>query len=234
MLAETASTNRNVIVLLTNRGGHSGWHQGAYPTGPSWAEYTAVDYLAGLLAAQAQTAFMLDIVRRSLAHELGVLRSAAVDGGAGAGAGVGTGADAVDARDGAAGQTSPAAWHGGVFGRLQGVEEGETLGGGATGDDGGRHQWLRAASARDGDAERQPYSPPVISRICSASDLAYPNQNLLSTPPPPVVYSPLRQPPPLQLGSGPSEGVGTRSQQQRGARSQENPAPAPGTLLGGR
>ena len=39
MLAETASTNRNVIVLLTNRGGHSGWHQGAYPTGPSWAEY---------------------------------------------------------------------------------------------------------------------------------------------------------------------------------------------------
>lgn len=27
MLTQTASSNRNVIVLMTKRGGHSGWHQ---------------------------------------------------------------------------------------------------------------------------------------------------------------------------------------------------------------
>ena len=31
MLTQTASSNRNVIVLMTKRGGHSGWHQVRLP-----------------------------------------------------------------------------------------------------------------------------------------------------------------------------------------------------------
>lgn len=59
--------NPNVIFARTNRGGHCAWHTGVYPAGASYAEKMLVDFIAAVVAAQCHTAFIVDVVRRSLA-----------------------------------------------------------------------------------------------------------------------------------------------------------------------
>lgn len=66
LLRRAADANRHIILCTTKRGGHTAWHMGTIPTGPSWADYAIMDFCSALLSAHAHTAFMLNVVRRAI------------------------------------------------------------------------------------------------------------------------------------------------------------------------
>ena len=66
-----ARENPNVIFARTERGGHTGFHQGIYPAGPSYAEKLVVDFCAAVASAHSHTAFIVDVVTRSMQDDAG-------------------------------------------------------------------------------------------------------------------------------------------------------------------
>ena len=79
-LQRAAGENPHVVFARTKRGGHCAWHTGVYPAGASYAEQLAIDFIAAVVAAQSHTAFIVDVVRKSLSvaeEEAGGLRQAA-------------------------------------------------------------------------------------------------------------------------------------------------------------
>ena len=68
-LDAAARENPNVIFAATQRGGHTGFHEGIYPAGPSYAEKLVVDFCAAVAAAHSHTAFIVDVVTRSMQDE---------------------------------------------------------------------------------------------------------------------------------------------------------------------
>lgn len=183
---------------------------------------------------------MLDIVRRSLTRELTTARAQAHAGGRNAhGAGAGTSTDGTTRPGVAIGSgsgaftTRAAAGAGGTA--LERVSEADADSHSAAAQvspadawysgGGGDNEWHGGdmdspALALSLRAENEPYSPPVISRICSASDLTYPNLNLMTTPPAPGMWSPQRPVPGRrgdETGAGAGGGRSTRSPGRLGA-----------------
>lgn len=187
LLRRSARANRNIIVGTTKRGGHSGWHQAWYPSGASWGDRMAVDFIKAVLSTMAQTSFMLDVVRRSLA----------MSGPRGLAA-VATDAPRVDAtggrvRGGAALPSSDAASPKGSRAVFGGERQSPSLSAAGAGAGAGSAAARGVDTFAEDDERRDTLGDPLdltrggeflisdmppssISRICSASDLQYPMQ----------------------------------------------------------
>jgi hypothetical protein len=63
---DRAGENQHIISVVTQRGGHVGFHEWkGWLTGLTWAEQVVMDYVSTMLAMNAQTGFMIDVLQRS-------------------------------------------------------------------------------------------------------------------------------------------------------------------------
>ena len=56
-------SNPHIVMCTTRRGGHVGWHQNIFPSGPTWADRVASDFLSAVLGNLSEVTFFLTILR---------------------------------------------------------------------------------------------------------------------------------------------------------------------------
>eukprot|EP00300_Choanocystis_sp_HF-7_P002118 c11654_g1_i2.p2 GENE.c11654_g1_i2~~c11654_g1_i2.p2 ORF type:complete len:193 (+),score=52.29 c11654_g1_i2:1198-1776(+) len=57
--------NKNIIAMLTKRGGHVGWYEGGLPFGNTLAERAIVSFISAVFDSHSQTNFILSLVRNT-------------------------------------------------------------------------------------------------------------------------------------------------------------------------
>lgn len=59
-------SNKNIIAVTTQRGGHCGWFDSSLLLGSTWSERLTADFLGAVLETQAHTNFLAGVIRTAM------------------------------------------------------------------------------------------------------------------------------------------------------------------------